>query len=464
MAVSAVAVAALSFLLRATVPWADGWAVFTPLNGAVLAILLMSRRKLWPFLLLGYVGALYLGSVLTGAPHHPGSIEILGDVAELLIAAFALPPYRSFRQWLQEPRLLRAFGGYALVLGPIVMAMAVARNAGASFASHTTYWERVRIIAFSESLGIAVGTSLVLVVCNRRTYGLFRWSALPRTTGLFALLGLATWLAFRLPGNPFTFLPLAVLTLIAFQLRVQGVVLGVSAVCAIVCTLFPLTSRGLDGSSLQGYLAIAILSTLPLGVTLSKRSELERRVIDYKAELDKLKSLDRITGVANRRRFDLVLAREWQRATRDPKPIALLMIDTDFFELYNVQYGTHAGDDCLRQIASKMADKPHRQSDLLSRFEGGRFSVLLPGAAGDAVKRIGEEFRAEIAALEWPHVGSQFGRVTVSVGWASMLPDTELKPEQLIAAAEAALESAKRKGKNRVEGFASNLLEMASVR
>ena len=64
--------------------------------------------------------------------------------------------------------------------------------------------------------------------------------------------------------------------------------------------------------------------------------------------MDKLKSLDRITGVANRRRFDLVLAREWQRATRDPKPIALLMIDTDFFELYIVQYGTQAGDECLR--------------------------------------------------------------------------------------------------------------------
>ena len=90
--------------------------------------------------------------------------------------------------------------------------------------------------------------------------------------------------------------------------------------------------------------------------------------------------------------------------------------------------------------------------------------MLLPGASGDAVKRIGEEFRAEIAALDWPHERSQFGRVTVSVGWASMVPDVDLKPEQLIAAADAALESAKRKGKNRVEGFSSNVVEMTSVR
>lgn len=465
MAASAVVVTVLSLLLRASVPAIDGWAMFTPLNGAVLALLLMSRRKLWPFIMLGYVLALWRGTMLAGAGHHAGSIEIFGNVAELLIAAFTLPPYRNLGQWLQEPRLLRAFAGYALVLGPAVMALAVTSSAGAGLADlHVAYWERVRIVGFSESLGMALGTSLVLVLCNRRTYELLDWRALPRTIGLFALLGLATWFGCKQPANAVTFLPIAVLIVVAFQIGVRGVVIGVGVVCAILCAIATLPSHGIGGPSPQGYLAIAILSTLPLGVTLFRQSEMERRITDYRAELDKLKSLDRITGVANRRRFDLVLAREWQRATRDPKPIALLMIDTDFFELYIVQYGTQAGDECLRLIAGKMASQPHRQYDLLSRFEGGRFSVLLPGASGDAVKRIGEEFRAEIAALEWPHERSQFGRVTVSVGWASMVPDVELKPEQLIAAADAALESAKRKGKNRVEGFSSNVVEMTSVR
>ena len=461
MAVAAAGVTVVSSVLGAIVPSADGWAVFTPLNGAALAILLMSRRKLWPFLLLGYILALWQGTRLVEAGHQFRWVEILGNTAELLIAALTVPPYRNLRQWLQEPRLMRAFAGYALVLGPMMMALAMARNPSVGFAQlHTTYWDRVRIIGFSESLGVALGTSLVLVLCNRRTYRLFRWHALPQTVGLFTLLGLATWFALRRPGNPVTLLPLAVLVLVTLQLGVRGAVLGISAVCVMICS----SADGIEGSSLQSYLAITVLSALPLGLTVFRHSELDRRVSDYRTELEKLKSLDRITGVANRKRFDLVLAREWQRSTRDPKPIALLMIDTDFFELYNVQYGTHAGDECLRLIASKLASQPHRQYDLLSRFEGGRFSVLLPGASGDAVKRIGEEFRAEIAALEWPHERSQFGRVTVSVGWAAMLPDTELKPEQLIAAAEAALEVAKRKGKNRVEGFASNVVEIATAR
>jgi diguanylate cyclase (GGDEF)-like protein len=210
----------------------------------------------------------------------------------------------------------------------------------------------------------------------------------------------------------------------------------------------------------QSCIALAIFAVFPLSVALFNRSELERRLKDSQAELDKLKSLDRITGVANRKRFDLVLSREWQRATRDPKPISLLLIDTDFFDLYNEHYGPHAGDACLRLIASKLAGQPHRHYDLVSRFEGGRFSVLLPGASGDAVKRIAEDLRAEIAALDWPHERSQFGRVTVSVGWASMLPETGLATDRLFSAAEAALTVAKKKGKNRVEGFASNVVAM----
>ena len=195
-------------------------------------------------------------------------------------------------------------------------------------------------------------------------------------------------------------------------------------------------------------------------MALFHRSELNQRVKNYQAELDKLKSLDRLTGVANRKRFDLVLTREWHRATRDPKPIALLIVDIDYFDRYNELYGTQAGDERLRLIATRLAEQPHRQYDLVSRFEGGRFSVLLPGASGDSVKRIAEEFRAEIAALDWPHDRSQFNRITVSVGYATMVPETHLKPELLISAAEAALTSAKKKGRNRVEGFASKIVEI----
>ena len=407
--VTAVAVTALFTFFQAVIPAAGGWAIFTPLNGAMIAILLISRRKLWPFLLLGYVLALSPGTLLAGAKHHPGAIEIFGNLAELLIVAFALPPYRNFRQWLQEPRLLRAFAGYALVLGPAVMALTVARltagSAGAVADLHAGFWERVRIVGFAESLGVALGTSLMLVLCNRQTYQLFRWRTLPGTVGLLSLLGLATWFAFTQSldqtAYPVIFLPYAVLVIIAFQLGIRGAVLGTATVSAIITVLtvsghassaFASAQSGGPATLPQSYLALALLAALPLGVTLLRRNELEQRITDFQAELDKLKSLDRLTGVANRKRFDLVLAREWQRATRDPKPIALLMIDTDYFDLYNDYYGPQAGDECLRLIAAKMgrpSAAPVRPAVAV------RWKPLL-GAAAGSVRRCGEADRRRV--------------------------------------------------------------------
>lgn len=473
LALTAIAVTATFAMLEAVIPLAGRWALCTPLNGAVLAVLLMSRRKLWPFLLVGYVTALSRGTVLAGATYHPGSIEIAGNVAELLLAAFTLPPYRNLKQWLQEPRLLRAFSGYALLLGPLVMALTVARQSAGTVGAFADlpggFWERTRTIGLSESIGVALGTSLVLVLCNRQTYLLFRWRTLPRTFGMLTLLVLAALLGFSRATSPALFLPYAVLVAMAFLLGVRGAVLGTATASVILCALAAhgrlaaAASISGQGAQAQTCIALAVLAVFPLSLTLFRRNEIEQRVKEYQAELDKLKSLDRLTGIANRKRFDLVLAREWQRASRDRKPIALLIVDADFFEMYNAHYGTAAGDECLRQIANRLANQPHRHYDLVSRFEGGRFSVLLPGASGDAVERIGEEVRAEIAELEWPHERSQFGRVTVSVGYATMLPNADLKSELLIAAADAALAVAKRKGKNRVEGFASNVVEMTAI-
>ncbi len=452
----AIAVSALLLSFVTVIPAAAGSLIVSPLNGVVLAVVLVSRRKLWPFLLLGYTTALAGCSALVPFAPHFGSLELFGNVLELALAAFALPPYRNFKQWLQEPRLLPAFAGYALVLGPAIKALAAA----AVYGVHAGFWERTRTIGLSESLGVALGNSFVLVLLNRQTYRLFRWRALPATLGLFALLLMTVWFSFSEATHTLFFLPCAVLIATAFLLGLRGTVLATASACALV--LFLAARFPLSPSLVQGCLAIVVLTIFPLSVTLFNRAELEQRVKDYQSELDKLKSLDRLTGVANRKRFDLVLAREWQRATRDPKPMALLMIDIDYFDRYNELYGTHAGDECLRLIATKLAEQPHRQYDLVSRFQGGRFSVLLPGAAGDSVKRIAEQFRADIAALEWPHARSQFNRVTVSVGWATMLPDNDLKPNLLISAAEAGLASAKKKGRNRVEGFGNNVVAMTS--
>jgi diguanylate cyclase (GGDEF)-like protein len=288
---------------------------------------------------------------------------------------------------------------------------------------------------------------------------------------------MSTWLAFTQNAYPVVFLPYAVLLAVAFRQGLRGVVLGTGVAAAVVTALsfagrepvlglhglWIAGSAGAQATLIQSYLALAVLMAFPISVTLVKRKDLEDRIDAQNIELDKLKSLDRLTGVANRKRFDLVFTREWQRATRDPKPVAIVMLDVDFMASYNNCYGHQAGDECLRLIATKMAEQPHRQYDLVSRYEGGKFSVILPGAPGSAVQRIAEELRSQVAALDWPHAGSPFERVTMSVGWASMTPEPGLEPEVLIQAAERALASAKERGKNRVEGFTGSAVDLTAA-
>ena len=441
-------------------PSVNGWAICTPQNGVVLAFLLMTRRKLWPWIVLGYAVALSQGQKAIPYGTHLTAFEIFGNLAEVGLAALTLPPFRNLKQWLQERRLLPAFLAYAMILGPLLMALTVARQApgtvGSVAAASLSFWARVRIVALAEALGIALATSLVLVLLNRETYKLFRLRALPQTLALFAVAGCSTGLVFQAGSSPLLLLiPIAILVIIAFRLGLRAAVLA-TYLSTVAAVTWALPFHG-PAASTQTYFALAVLVILPLSVTLASKHYTEVRLADAQGELDKLKSLDRLTGVPNRKRFDLVLDREWKRATRDPKPVALLMVDVDDFEAYNQHYGPQAGDECLRLVAARMTDQPHRAYDLISRYEGGKFTVLLLGASGEAVERIAEEFRAEIAAQEWPHEFSPFERVTVSVGWAAMVPTEQSRPDALIAAAENALCLARENGRNRVEGVNANV-------
>ncbi|GAC1406444.1 MAG: hypothetical protein NVSMB64_12110 [Candidatus Velthaea sp.] len=159
---------------------------------------------------------------------------------------------------------------------------------------------------------------------------------------------------------------------------------------------------------------------------------------------------DGLTAIANRRQFDDTLAREWSRGVRERSPITLLLIDIDYFKLFNDSYGHHAGDVCLQQIARALADGVKRPTDLCARYGGEEFVALLPATELEGGTILGEELREAIAALRIPHSGSTLGRVSLSVGVASYIPTTNTIPSDLVRAADRALYAAKIAGRNRV--------------
>src|SRR5262249_20173325 len=167
--------------------------------------------------------------------------------------------------------------------------------------------------------------------------------------------------------------------------------------------------------------------------------------------LEPLSTLDTLTGIANRRRFDEVLQLEWKRAARDASSLSLIFCDIDFFKGYNDTYGHQAGDECLHEVARALAEVVNRPADLAARYGGEEFVVLLVDTVLEGAVFLAERMRARIESLHIAHRSSGLGAfLTASFGVASLIPRPGLKPEDLIALADHALYAAKQQGRNRV--------------
>ncbi|HOE41969.1 MAG TPA: diguanylate cyclase [Rhodoferax sp.] len=183
---------------------------------------------------------------------------------------------------------------------------------------------------------------------------------------------------------------------------------------------------------------------------------LEQRVAERTEQLEqanrRLSSLsitDGLTGIANRRRFDEVLAEEWKRMERLGQPLALAMIDIDWFKKYNDHYGHQAGDACLVAVAEMIAASIGRTGDLVARYGGEEFSFIAPAVDGASALTMAQKVCNAISATGMPHEKSLFSHVTVSVGVASIVPSIETEPESLLKLADEALYLAKDSGRNR---------------
>jgi two-component system chemotaxis family response regulator WspR len=180
--------------------------------------------------------------------------------------------------------------------------------------------------------------------------------------------------------------------------------------------------------------------------------ESEQRLAQANKALEKLSSLDGLTGIANRRRFDQKLESNWHRAIRQCSPLSLILIDIDFFKLYNDHYGHQKGDDCLRKVARTIEESATRSTDLVTRYGGEEFGVVLPDTGLKGALEIAEQLRINIERLNIEHRYSKSsGCVTISLGVAATIPTRNSHQNSLITAADRGLYLAKKEGRNRVK-------------
>ncbi|MBP8019590.1 MAG: GGDEF domain-containing protein, partial [Hylemonella sp.] len=166
------------------------------------------------------------------------------------------------------------------------------------------------------------------------------------------------------------------------------------------------------------------------------------------ARLETLSATDGLTGLANRRHFDEVLDTEWRRSLRNGQPIAVGILDVDWFKKYNDHYGHLSGDDCLKHVAKVLATHFSRAGDLVARYGGEEFAFIMSGTDGNNALTMAQRLCQALEDTDWKHEQSTYGHITASVGVASILPSDNTSPLALLKAGDEALYLAKAQGRN----------------
>lgn len=212
-------------------------------------------------------------------------------------------------------------------------------------------------------------------------------------------------------------------------------------------------------------IAVALLLFLGWKISVIRIQAREKRLVTLVAErtkelkkanenLEYLANSDSLTNVANRRRFEEFLSDEWSRAVRFGNEISMIMIDIDHFKLYNDTYGHQAGDECLRKVAEALKQTINRPTDLVARFGGEEFAVILGVTDTIGTLQVAENAMECIRNLRIPHASSKSGEfLTVSMGVATTFAKSGLTVTDLIKAADNALYFAKENGRNQIKTF-----------
>jgi diguanylate cyclase (GGDEF)-like protein len=445
-----------------TFAFSDAWTIIWPLNGVTVALLLMRPRFQWLWMLLGIEIGTGIGEWLDGNLIQMEICQRLCSLTEVVVSANLLPPFITLERWLRTPRIFLRFAA-ALVLGPGIAGLMAAAlfhyTQGQSYLLAFNNW------ATADALGIAATMPLALSLRSAQMRKLFQRAALPRTMGVLILALAGAELIFSVNRYPLTFLLYPLLLLTDSMLAFAGSSIAVVGVL-FICVYFTNNSLGPFGVwpadltvprdlALQMYIGFHLLALFPASIMFMERRRMAEELRNTNARLTVLASLDGLTGIANRRSFDERFAQEWSRAVRHRKPIALGMIDLDNFKQFNDLYGHLAGDRCLCAVADALRQQVHRPEDLVARFGGEEFALLLPNTSAEGALTVVERIRAAVLDLGIEHLGNSWNSVTVSIGFSALTPTTGDGQSRLIQLADAALYQAKSRGRNRVESIAS---------
>ncbi len=179
--------------------------------------------------------------------------------------------------------------------------------------------------------------------------------------------------------------------------------------------------------------------------------KMESKLKEANMELERLTNIDALTGIGNRRYFDNEIRKEWRLSVRYKRSISLILIDIDYFKLYNDTYGHVAGDACLKAVAGALNGALQRPGDTVARYGGEEFAILLCDTPLRGAALIAERIKQVVTELDIKHDASNVSEIlTISIGVSSLIPEITNLPKELIEASDKALYKAKADGRDHI--------------
>lgn len=428
-------------------------AALWPANAILLTALMLARRQDYSAYLIAAYGANVIANFFNHDPLLTALFLPACNSIEVVCAVSLMRRYAP-GTWmhLEQPRVLGAFWVSVCLISPLVSGLVAA--IGLKYLANESIKGTFGIWFPSDAMGLAVVTPLLLILLRDGIKTSL--AAVSNKGALLSLLLLLaiTALVFFQSRYPFIFLVFPPLVVVAFFADFLGVAIGLLCVAVISIamtisgsgplSLIPDTTLREQILVVQVFLAALLIMGFPVAASLSERRKLERN-------LGILATTDALTGLATRRGFEEHFRAAWADSLREGRPIAIMMLDVDFFKAYNDCYGHLQGDDCIKTVAGIIKGTARRPLDMAVRYGGEEFLLLLPHTAKEGALRLTNEIHQLLAAAQIPHRDSPHGQVTISIGLADVVPDASMTSSSLIEAADRALYQAKRSGRSRTE-------------
>jgi diguanylate cyclase (GGDEF)-like protein len=309
-------------------------------------------------------------------------------------------------------------------------------------------------------LGMALLAPLIIIVQRPAFFSMFERKQLPQTLVVLLASVVATMLVFTYGRDPLIFFMFPAFLLVAFRLGLPGTVVNIFVV-TLIAIAFTIRGHGplmlIQGQHMllhrivvaQIFGAVGIFTMFPVAALLEERDELKNSLAASEARFRNLAHADELTGLSNRRAFNLQLESAWRDALASSKPLALVLLDADLFKQYNDVVGHLGGDECLRCIAGVVAETVGGIG-IAARFGGEEFAVILPDTSEARAFEIAEAIRMSVVSLGLQHPSSPSGVQTVSLGVVATVPEQGQGSMSLVMLADQALYSAKLSGRNQV--------------